>query len=112
MTTQTDYFHFAFARAFQGFAYAFMFIPVSQLAYSYLPRNKNNKGSSIMNLCRNWCASFGISFVTTMRERRTEYHRSGLVSHLTSADPSVRRFVRESSHYLRTPTPTPPDPIH
>src|SRR5271170_4143344 len=35
MTTQTDYFHFALARVFQGFGYAFMFIPVSQLAYSY-----------------------------------------------------------------------------
>jgi DHA2 family multidrug resistance protein len=112
MTTQTDYFHFAFARAFQGFAYAFMFIPVSQLAYSYLPRNKNNKGSSIMNLCRNWGASFGIAFVTTMLERRTEYHQSVLVSHLTSADPSVRQFVRESSHFLVTRGSSTPDAIH
>ena len=54
LTTDTDYSHFAFARAFQGFGYAFMFVPVSQLAYSYLPRNKNNKGSSLTNLCRNW----------------------------------------------------------
>src|SRR6202022_4452536 len=112
MTTQTDYFHFALARAFQGFGYAFMFIPVSQLAYSYLPKNKNNKGSSIMNLCRNWGASFGISFVTTMLERRTEYHQSVLVSHLTSAAPSVRQFVNASSHFLVTRGSTPPDPIH
>jgi DHA2 family multidrug resistance protein len=112
MTTQTDYFHFALARAFQGFAYAFMFIPVSQLAYSYLPRNKNNKGSSIMNLCRNWGASFGISFVTTMLERRTEYHQSVLVSHLTSADESVRRFVSTSSHFLVTRGASTPDSIH
>ncbi len=112
MTTQTDYFHFALARAFQGFAYAFMFIPVSQLAYSYLPRNKNNKGSSIMNLCRNWGASFGIAFVTTMLERRTEYHQSVLVCHLTSADPSVRQFVRESSHYLVSRGASTPDAIH
>jgi MFS transporter, DHA2 family, multidrug resistance protein len=112
MTTQTDYFHFAFARAFQGFGYAFMFIPVSQLAYSYLPRNKNNKGSSIMNLCRNWGASFGIAFVTTMLERRTEYHQSVLVSHLTSADPAVRQFVSASSHYLVTRGASTPDAIH
>ena len=94
MTTQTDYFHFALARAFQGFGYAFMFIPVSQLAYSYLPKNKNNKGSSLTNLCRNWGASFGISFVTTMLERRTQYHQSVLVSNLTSAD-AKRAAVRE-----------------
>jgi len=112
MTTDTDYFHFAFARAYQGFAYGFMFVPVSQLAYSYLPKNKNNKGSSLMNLCRNWGASFGISFVTTMLERRTQYHQSVLVSHLTSADESVRQFVRESSHFLITRGASTPDAIH
>jgi DHA2 family multidrug resistance protein len=112
MTTQTDYFHFALARCFQGFGYAFMFIPVSQLAYSYLPKNKNNKGSSLTNLCRNWGASFGISFVTTMLERRTQYHQSVLVSGLTSADESVRRFVTTSSHFLVTRGATTPDAIH
>src|SRR5258708_404693 len=112
MTTDTDYLHFAFARVFQGFGYAFMFIPVSQLAYSYLPKNKNNKGSSLTNLCRNWGASFGISFVTTMLERRTQYHQSVLVSNLTSGDASVRQFVRNSSHFLVTRGASTPDAIH
>jgi MFS transporter, DHA2 family, multidrug resistance protein len=112
MTTQTDYFHFAFARAFQGFGYAFMFVPVTQLAYSYLPKNKNNKGSSLTNLCRNWGASFGIAFVTTMLERRTEYHQTVLVCHITSADASVRQFVNTSSHFLMTRGATTPDAIH
>jgi DHA2 family multidrug resistance protein len=101
LTSQTDYFHFALARVFQGFGYAFMFVPVSQLAYSYLPRNKNNKGSSLTNLCRNWGGSFGIAFVTTMLERRTQYHQSVLVSNITSADGAVRQFVTNSSHYQR-----------
>jgi DHA2 family multidrug resistance protein len=112
MTTQTDYFHFTSARVFQGFGYAFMFIPVSQLAYSYLPKNKNNKGSSLTNLCRNWGASFGISFVTTMLERRTQYHQSVLVSNLTSGDENVRRFVSASSHLLVTRGASTPDAIH
>ena len=112
MTTETDYFHFALARCFQGFGYAFMFVPVSQLAYSYLPKNKNNKGSSLTNLCRNWGGSFGIAFVTTMLERRTQYHQSVLVSVLTSADESVQRFVVASSHFLVTRGATTPDAIH
>jgi DHA2 family multidrug resistance protein len=112
LTTQTDYFHFAFARALQGFGYAFMFVPVSQLAYSYLPRNKNNKGSSLTNLCRNWGGSFGIAFVTTMLERRTQYHQSVLVSHITSADGTVRQFVNQSSHFLMTRGTSGPDAIH
>ncbi|HLK86303.1 MAG TPA: DHA2 family efflux MFS transporter permease subunit [Candidatus Binataceae bacterium] len=112
MTTSTDYYHFALARCFQGFGYAFMFVPVSQLAYSYLPKNKNNKGSSLTNLCRNWGGSFGIAFVTTMLERRTQYHQSVLVGDLTSAGEDLRRFVRTSSHYLITRGASTPDAIH
>jgi DHA2 family multidrug resistance protein len=112
LTTQTDYFHFTLARCFQGFGYAFMFVPVSQLAYSYLPKNKNNKGSSLTNLCRNWGGSFGIAFVTTMLQRRTQYHQSVLVSNLTSADETVRKFVNTSSHYLMTRGTSGPDAIH
>jgi len=112
LTTETDYFHFTLARCFQGFGYAFMFVPVSQLAYSYLPKNKNNKGSSLTNLCRNWGGSFGIAFVTTMLQRRTQYHQSVLVSNLTSADETVRKFVNTSSHYLVTRGTSGPDAIH
>jgi MFS transporter, DHA2 family, multidrug resistance protein len=112
LTTQTDYFHFTLARCYQGFGYAFMFVPVSQLAYSYLPKNKNNKGSSLTNLCRNWGGSFGIAFVTTMLQRRTQYHQSVLVSYLTSADVTVREFVNTSSHLLMTRGTSGPDAIH
>jgi MFS transporter, DHA2 family, multidrug resistance protein len=89
-----------------------MFVPVSQLAYSYLPRNKNNKASSLSNLCRNWGGSFGIAFVTTMLERRTQYHQSVLVANLTSADAGVRQFIYNSSHYLITRGSSGPDAIH
>jgi DHA2 family multidrug resistance protein len=112
LTSQTDYSHFALARVFQGFGYAFMIVPVTQLAYSYLPRNKNNKGSSLMNLCRNWGGSFGIAFVTTMLERRTQYHQSVLVSHLTSADGAVEQFVNNASSYLLRRGTSGPDAIH
>jgi MFS transporter, DHA2 family, multidrug resistance protein len=112
LTPQTDYYHFALARAFQGFGYAFMFVPVSQLAYSYLPKNKNNKGSSLTNLCRNWGGSFGIAFATTMLARRTQYHQSILVGNLSSGDNVVRKFLDSSSHYLVTRGSSGPDSIH
>jgi DHA2 family multidrug resistance protein len=89
-----------------------MFVPVTQLAYSYLPRNKNNKGSSLTNLCRNWGGSFGIAFVTTMLERRTQYHQSVLISHLSSADGTVQQFVHSASRYLLTRGTGGVDAIH
>ena len=112
LTPQSDYFHYALARAYQGFGYAFMFVPVTQLAYSYLPKNKNNKGSSLTNLCRNWGGSFGIAFVTTMLQRRTQYHQSVLISHLSSADMTLGQFIDNTSRYLVTRGTSGPDAIH
>src|SRR5262249_53571048 len=61
----SDYRSYALARALQGVGLGFFFVPVSSLAYSYLPLNKNNKASSILNLFRNLGGSFGVAFVTT-----------------------------------------------
>ncbi len=87
---ETNYAREAGARALQGLGLAFLFVPASQLAYSYLPREKNNKASSLTNLFRNQGGSFGIAFVTTMIERRTQYHRSVLVAHVSNYDPTLK----------------------
>ncbi|MBT9330439.1 DHA2 family efflux MFS transporter permease subunit [Acidipila sp. 4G-K13] len=81
-TLQTDYFHYALARAIQGFGYAFLFVPVSVMAYSFLPANKNNKASSLTNLARNWGGSFGVAFITTMHERRMDLRQNYLARDL------------------------------
>jgi DHA2 family multidrug resistance protein len=83
----TDYRTFALARAMQGVGLGLFFVPVSSLAYSYLPLNKNNKASSITNLFRNLGGSFGVAFVTTLLERRTQFHHSIMVQHLTPDNP-------------------------
>jgi DHA2 family multidrug resistance protein len=80
----TDYAREAGARMLQGLGLAFLFVPASQLAYSYLPKDKNNKASSLTNLFRNQGGSFGIALVTTMLARRTQYHQSVLVTHVTT----------------------------
>jgi MFS transporter, DHA2 family, multidrug resistance protein len=80
-----DYAHEAWARAYQGLGLAFFFVPVSQVAYSYLPREKNNKGSSLTNLFRNQGGSFGISLMTTLLARRQQFHLSVLTVHANIA---------------------------
>ena len=72
------------ARMLLGFGLAFLFVPTSQVAYSFLPKNKNNKASSLTNLFRNLGASFGISLVTTWLERRGQFHHQVLGAHISS----------------------------
>jgi len=96
----TDYKHIALLRALQGLGIAPLFVPVSQLAYSYLPKHKNNKASSLTNLFRNQGGSFGIAFVTTLLARRTQYHQSVLVAHATPSDPQYVSTLNSLSHYF------------
>src|SRR6266480_1601137 len=98
-----DYNSEALARVVQGFGIAFLFVPTSQLAYSYLPKNKNNKASSLTNLFRNQGGSFGIAFVTTVLERRTQFHRTVLASHLNASDHNLRAALAGyKDHFLQS----------
>jgi MFS transporter, DHA2 family, multidrug resistance protein len=97
---RTNYGHEAFARAIQGLGIAPLFVPVSQLAYSYLPKEKNNKASSLTNLFRNQGGSFGIAFVTTMLARRSQYHQSVLVAHATPLDSTYRNLLGSLTGYF------------
>ncbi|HKW32778.1 MAG TPA: DHA2 family efflux MFS transporter permease subunit [Candidatus Acidoferrum sp.] len=105
----TDYKHVALFRAIQGLGIAPLFVPVSQLAYSYLPKNKNNKASSITNLSRNQGGSFGIAFVTTLLARRTQYHQSVLVAHATPLRQPYQETLGALSRYFAAHGFTAPD---
>jgi DHA2 family multidrug resistance protein len=105
----TDYKHVALLRALQGLGIAPLFVPVSQLAYSYLPKNKNNKASSITNLFRNQGGSVGIAFVTTLLARRTQYHQSVLVAHTTPLQQPYQQTLGALCRYFVTRGFTTPD---
>src|SRR2546426_9481703 len=105
----TDYKHVAMARAIQGLGIAPLFVPVSQLAYSFLPKNKNNKASSLTNLFRNQGGSVGIAFVTTVLARRTQYHQSVLVAHATPFHQRYQETLDALSGYFVTHGFTTPD---
>lgn len=99
-TLQTDYKHYAWARAFQGFGYAFFFVPVSVIAYSQLKPNQNNRASSMTNLFRNWGGSFGIAFVTTVSERRQNFHQSVVGANLSPSAPRLQESIRSLTAFL------------
>jgi MFS transporter, DHA2 family, multidrug resistance protein len=101
-TLATDYRHEAWARALQGLGIATLFVPVSQLAYSHIAKNKNNKASSLTNLFRNQGGSFGIAFVTTLAARRAQYHQSVLVAHNTPFDVRYRQLLSNLTNYFST----------
>ena len=58
----------------------FLIVPITQVAYSYLPLEKNNKASSLTNLFRNEGGSFGITFANTILAQRANFIKAYLRS--------------------------------
>jgi len=82
------------ARVFQAVGMAFLFVPINTAAYAFLPRDKNNAASGLMNLARNMGGSVGISLVTTMLDRRGQVHLTYLSSHLSASNPALQARLK------------------
>ena len=81
---QIDYRHAVLARMLQSFGLAFLFIPINVSAFAFVPKEKTNMGTGIINLARNIGASVGIATVTTLLQRRTQFHQSQLMEHVNT----------------------------
>ena len=93
----TDYNHYALARALQGLGYAFFFVPLSVIAYSQLKPDQNNKASSLTNFFRNWGGSFGIAFITTVSERRQNFHQSTVGGNIAASSPALQQNIHQTA---------------
>ena len=91
----------AIARMFQAAGMAFLFVPINTAAYAFLPREKNNAASGLMNLARNIGGSVGISLVTTMLDRRTQTHLTYLSSNLSSSNPAFQSALQGATQAMR-----------
>jgi DHA2 family multidrug resistance protein len=91
----------AVARVYQAVGMAFLFVPINTAAYAFLPREKNNAASGLMNLARNIGGSVGISVVTTMLDRRSQVHLTNLAGNLSRANPALRAAIQGSSNAMR-----------
>ena len=82
------------ARVYQAIGLAFLFVPINTAAYAFLPRDKNNAASGLMNLARNIGGSVGISLVTTLLARRAQVHQAQLVENLNPGNPQFQSTLR------------------
>jgi MFS transporter, DHA2 family, multidrug resistance protein len=77
------------------------FVPLSVIAYSQLKPSQNNKASSLTNFFRNWGGSFGIAFITTMSERRSDFHQLTVGSNLPPSSTTLQQQVNQGTAYLQ-----------
>jgi DHA2 family multidrug resistance protein len=88
----------AIARGYQALGLAFLFVPINTVAYAFLPKDKNNAASGLINLSRNIGGSVGISLVTTMLERRAQFHQNQLVDHVNYGSSRLHTMINAMTH--------------
>jgi DHA2 family multidrug resistance protein len=91
----------AMARVFQAVGMAFLFVPINTAAYAFLPRDKNNAASGLMNLARNVGGSVGISLVTTNLDRSTQRHLNDLSHNLNAANPAFQKMLQSTTQAMQ-----------
>jgi DHA2 family multidrug resistance protein len=81
---------------------AFLFVPISVMAFYFVPPQKTSTATGFINLARNVGASTGISFVTTMLGRRAQFHQNVLASHLQPGNHDFQAALQNLTHILTT----------
>jgi MFS transporter, DHA2 family, multidrug resistance protein len=88
-------------RVAQSAGLAFLFVPISTLAFAFIPKERTNYATGLFNLARNIGGSAGIATVTTLLARRSQFHQSVLVAHMTPYDPAYRVALERSAAILQ-----------
>jgi DHA2 family multidrug resistance protein len=98
---QVDFRTVAMARVVQAFGLAFLFVPINTAAYAFLPREKSNAASGLINLARNIGGSVGISFVTTMLGRRAQFHQARMADHLGAGSEKMQAMLHAAAQMFQ-----------
>jgi DHA2 family multidrug resistance protein len=99
LTPNVSFVHLASMRAFQTAGLAFMFVPISVIAYSSLPRELNGDAAALYTMFRNVFGSIGISTSTALITQYTQIHESYLSTWMT---PLNQPFVALTQQYQAT----------
>jgi DHA2 family multidrug resistance protein len=71
-------------------------VPINTAAYAFVPPNKNNAASGLINLARNVGGSLGISLVTTILDRRAQFHQTRLIENTTALNPRFAQTLHSA----------------
>ena len=96
-----DFNSIAWPRVVMGIGMGALMIPLITIAFSTIKKEEMGNATSIYNFLRNIGGSFGVAFVTTMIERRAQFHQSHLVEHLTPFDRAYQFASEQTAQILQ-----------
>jgi DHA2 family multidrug resistance protein len=92
--------HMALIRMSQTVGLAFMFVPISTIAYSSLPRELNGDAAALYTMFRNVFGSIGISTATALITSRTQTREAYLSRWLTPLNQNYNALLQHDQATL------------
>lgn len=93
-------------RVVQSCGAGLMFVPLSTIAFQYLPRRETNQAAALFALVRNEGSSLGVALVSTLLARGTQTHQAMLVGHVSRYNPIAVAKLHAITHALGPGDPT------
>lgn len=78
----------------QGFGLGMIFVPLSTVAFSTLPKEQSAEAAGVYSLMRTVGSSVGISIATTVMTRYTQVAWNQLGGHISLYNPAIGRYLQ------------------
>ncbi len=85
-------------RVLQSCGAGMMFVPLSTIAFRFLPREESGNASALYALVRNEGSSVGVALVTTLLTRSMQTHQAMLSEHLSIYNSTTMDTLKQLGH--------------
>ncbi|HJO95481.1 MAG TPA: DHA2 family efflux MFS transporter permease subunit [Victivallales bacterium] len=83
----------AWVRSIMGLGTSLIFVPVNSIAFEFIPHEKIEYGTGMINLARNIGGSVGISAINTILARSEQIHQNIFVKHISPLNPVFSQTI-------------------
>ena len=95
-----DYETIAISRIIMGVGMGLVFVPLTSIAFTTIPKDEMGNATSIFSLLRNIASSFGVAIMTTIVARRAQFHQFRFAEHLNPFDPRYQMGMYKAAGVL------------
>ncbi len=97
VTLNSSFEFLVWARVVMGLGLGLVFITLTNLTLSSVPKEEMGNATAVYNLLRNLGGSFGVAFMTTVIARRSQYHQASYLEQANPYDPNYQQAVAHLS---------------
>ncbi len=95
LNLNAGYWDFFWPQFIQGISLGLLFVPLTTISMSRIPREEIGNATSLFNLMRNLGGSVGIAAVTAMQSRFQQKYINVLGAHVTPFDPNASHLLEQ-----------------